>query len=258
MPKRQNSNCSDDTHLSKKARAATQVEMISMMPIEMLLVLLSYCNIVEKRFLSYACRWLREFMINNRMIYYQLGQKDSNNYLLSHKFRVDFDRFPGQIYRGSFGQTYLRSFCFLDIDLELVINVSYLSRIHTLSLSGLHRVTDVSALGTGLVHTLALHCLVRVTDVSALGSVHTLTLSSLSGVTDVSALGSVHTLTLTSLPGVTDVSALVSVHTLTLRCLPEVTDVSALGLVHTLTLNNLPGVRDVSALGRVHKLLLSL
>jgi len=50
-----------------------------------------------------------------------------------------------------------------------IVDVSHLSRIHTLDLSHCSNITDVSALGG--VHTLNLSCCSNVTDVSALGGV---------------------------------------------------------------------------------------
>ena len=94
-------------------------------------------------------------------------------------------------------------------------NLRSFENVHSLSLTHLPLVDNVSALGR--VQHLELAHLPLVDNVSALGNVNTLTLYNLPGVTDVSALGNVNTLTLWVLPGVTDVSALGNVKALFIR-----------------------------------------
>jgi len=68
-----------------------------------------------------------------------------------------------------------------NVAVQSLVDVTFLSRVHTLELFGFYAVIDVSALS----------------------SVHTLTLKHMDGVTDVSALSSVKKLTISNCPNIT-------------------------------------------------------
>ena len=211
------------------------------LPFELIVLLASYLIMKDQRTFSHCNKSLRTGMKSADLIRYKLSRQSCRRYVDDLSFREVVDS------RGHVWEFRL-------YEHPTLVDVTFLSRVHTLELWNMAGVTDVSALSS--VHTLTLKKMPGVTDVSALSSVHTLTLWYMPGVTDVSALSSVHTVSLDNMAGVTDVSALKDVHTLTLSWMKRVTDVSALSKVHTLTLWKMPGVTDVSALSSVHTLTL--
>lgn len=132
-----------------------------------------------------------------------------------------------------------------------VTDVSALSNVQILNLSGCVDITDVSMLGNA--HTLILDNCKKIVDVSKLNLVHTLDISH-TMVSDVSNLGNVYDLNLHGCKRVSDVSALGRVHILNLSECDAITDVSMLGGVYELNLGNCDGVMDVQMLGTVHTL----
>ena len=206
------------------------------LPFELLVLLASYLIMKDQRTFSHCNKSLRTLMKSADLIRYKLSRQSCRRYVDDLSFREVVDS-RGRVWE-------FRLF------LHPTIDVTFLSRVHTLELYGISGVTDVSALSK--VHTLSLMDMDGVTDVSALSQVHNLTLCRMDGVTDVSALSQVHTLYLLNMYGVTDVSALSKVHTLTLEKMPGVTDVSALSQVHTLKLWGMDGVTDVSALSYIY------
>ena len=205
------------------------------LPLDLIVLIASYFSMKDQRTLSHCSKSYRRIMRTANLIRYKLSEESCISYVDDLSFRDVVDS-RGHVWEFS-----------LNNHITLV-DVTFLSRVHTVFLSSCRRFTDVSPLSS--VHTLTLNHMSGVTDVSTLSSVHTLSLKNMSGVRDVSALSSVHTLSLNCMDGVTDVSALSSVHTLKLFNMSGVTDVSALSSVHTLTLDNMSGVRDVSALSR--------
>jgi precorrin-2 methylase len=227
-----------DLQRKKKRKGLQLTNFLMSLPSELLVVLASYLTMKDQRTFSHCNKSSRTQMKSANLIRYKLSDESCRRYVDDLFFREVVES-RGRVW-----------------DLRLyehpTMDVTFLSRVHTLTLWYMPGVTDVSALSS--VHDLTLMYMPGVTDVSALSQVHTLYLRDMPGVTDVSALSSVHTLSLDNMAGVTDVSALSQVHTLTLENMPGVTDVSALSKVHTLTLGNMPGVTDVSALSQVHTL----
>jgi hypothetical protein len=214
------------------------------LPVDLIVHIASYFSMKNQRtFLSQSNKSFRTLMKTRNLIRYKLSNQSCRKYVNDLSFRDLVDS-RGRVWEFSLNKHTLLS------------DLTFLSRVHSLTLTNTSKVTDVSALKD--VHTLTLEEMSGVTDVSALGRVHTLKLCNMPKVTDVSALGrgSVHNLTLEEMSGVTDVSALGSVHTLNLLNMRGVTDVSNLGSVHILTLEEMSGVTDVSALGSVHFLCL--
>jgi hypothetical protein len=215
----------------------TKFLMLMSLPSELLVVLASYLTMKDQRTFSHCNNSLRTQMKSANLIRYKLSRESCERYVDDLFFREVVDS-RGHVWEFRLFQH------------PTLVDVTFLSRVHTLKLSNMTGVTDVSALSQ--VHTLTLWIMPGVTDVSALSQVNTLSLWGIPGVTDVSALSSVHTLSLDNMAGVTDVSALSQVHNLTLMDMPGVTDVSALKDVHTLTLRrmkraklwDMPGVTD--------------
>ena len=146
------------------------------LPLDVILLTASYFSMKDQRTLSHCSKSCRSMMRTANLIPYKLSRESSRRYVndLSYRDAVD-----------SRGHVW-------DFSLSLhrtLVDVTFLSRVHTVKLSHCDAVIDVSPLSS--VHTLTLISMSEVTDVSALSSVHTLTLIYMAGLTDVSALSSV-------------------------------------------------------------------
>ena len=168
------------------------------LPNEVIMLMVAKLSMKDQRTFSHCNKSLKTLMRTEDLIRYKLSDESCRKYVDDLFFREVVD-LRGRVWE----------FTLYD---HPTMDVTFLSRVHTLKLSGMTGVTDVSALSQ--VHNLTLWIMPGVTDVSALSKVHTLELWGMYGVTDVSALSSVHTLALNWMDGVRDVSALSSVHTL--------------------------------------------
>ena len=148
-------------------------------PVELIVLVASYFSMMDERTLSHCSKSYRSIMRTANLIRYRVSNESCERYVDDLSYRDVVDS------RGHVWEFKLFSY-------DALVDVTFLSRVHTVELRHCQRVTDVSPLSS--VHPLTLDNMHGVRDVSALSSVHTLTLSWMSGVTDVSALSSVHTL----------------------------------------------------------------
>jgi hypothetical protein len=133
-------------------------------------------------------------------------------------------------------------------------HLSALSHLHMLKLSHCD-ITDVTALS--MIHTLDLSGNSRLINVAPLHSVPILTLSNCPSLKDVTCLGNHRYLDLSDCQRITDVSTLGRVPILILKNLRKLTDVSALREVTRLDLSSCVKLRDLSPLYKVPYLRLS-
>jgi hypothetical protein len=200
----------------------------------------------------------RRFKILKKMKYYwKLNKKYSAEYYRDDTFKSKMDSLliDSKIQLSLNFSKFTETWSLIQPPAEYdVIDVSTLSNIHELDLTGCDRIVDISALGN--VHKLTLIFCSQIVEVSTLGSVHELSLFHCKGVTDASALGRVYKFNLGG-TCITHADGLGDVYDLDLSECDYLSDVNGLGSNHILDLSSCHCFHDVDALGRVHELNLS-
>ena len=131
------------------------------LPLDLIVLIASYFSMKDQRTLSHCSESYRRMMRTANLIRYKLSKKSCKRYVDDLSFRDVVDS-RGHVWKFKLSHH------------STLVDVTFLSRIHTLQLSGCNAVIDVSPLSS--VHTLTLTYMHGVRDVGALSLVHTLTL----------------------------------------------------------------------------------